>query len=152
MFDDKANCLFVPKFLQYQFDKINPNIVKSLVKQSELIPESSLKEIALRNLLFFIKDLSPVFGEVFTDVFQKENGKTFQESYGDFEKDNAFSFAKITPFLSQRFRDFLLKPVNSKQLTGKPLKPPSQEEPIAKGNVDLETGEILENGGEVVWN
>ena len=133
LFDDKAKCLFIPNFLRYQAsEKINPNIVKSLVKQAEFIPECFLKELALRNVLFFIEDLSPSLRESFEEVFQKENGCFFHEVYGVvFSKENAVSFAKISEFLSQRFVTFLSKPLSSNS------KPSHTEETEEGGGSDL---------------
>ena len=155
LFDDKAKCLFVPNFLRYQAtEKINPNIVKGLVKQSEFIPESSIKELALRNVLFFIEELSPSLREGFDDAFAKQNGRIFHEVYGDFSsKENSVSFAKTIRFLPQSFVDFLRKPVSIKQLAvskppiptmseiGKTLEVVEGKKPVA---IDPDTGEVIE--------
>lgn len=96
LFDDKAKCLFVPNFLRYQAtEKINPNIVKHLVRQSAFIPESFIKELALRNVLFFIKDLSPSLSESLPMSFRKKTAKSLRKSM-------AISLAKKARFLSER--------------------------------------------------
>lgn len=116
LFDEKSKSVFLPNFLRYQAsEKLNPNIVKGWVRQSAFVPESFVKELALRNVLFFIKDLSPSLCEAFHDQFAKETGSIFAEEYGEvFSKEKLVSFGKIIRFLPQSFLDFFTKPVSSK--------------------------------------
>lgn len=116
LFDDKAKCVFVPNFLNYQATvNINPNLVKGWVKQSEFLPECFLKELAIRNVVFFLEGKAPSLREGFDDSFHKVNGVSFEEGYGvSLGKGNEVPFAKVERFLSQRFVDSFRYSVSSK--------------------------------------
>lgn len=130
LFDDKAKCVFVPNFLTYQATvNINPNLVKGWIKQSEFLPECFLKELAIRNVVFFLEGKAPSLREGFDESFLKVNGVSFDEGYGvSLSKGNEVPFEKVAPFLSQRFVDSFRYSVNSKSKPAIEVKEYTHEE------------------------
>ena len=117
-FSQSENCVFVPNFLKYQtIESPSPNVVKGWVKQSEFVPEGSLKTIALENILSFLEGKDDSFRKAFDDSFRKAYGKAFRE------------------------------PVSSKQLAvSKPPYLSKEEIGVTteiEGRIDAETGEVI---------
>ena len=122
-FAASENCVFVPNFLKYQsIDSPSPNVVKGWVKQSQFVPDGSLKLLALENVLSFLEGKGDSFLKAFDDSFLKVYGKSFA------------------------------KPVSSKQLAVSSKTPPSTPAMTEDGGnsvgtqgeeVDPETGEVL---------
>lgn len=91
MHDPKACLIYLPNFIRYNKPE-SPNVVKSWVKASLLLPECYLRGIALAKAKAYLEGLSEGFRQAFAEEFTKAYPPPLpnQEQEQEQEEKNAY--------------------------------------------------------------